>query len=162
MSRIVPTPLTSAAIFLLWMVLAVEPDGGSILFAAIIALGLPWLSRAYLCDLPTIRRPGKAVQLFLIVCYDIMVANVQVAIQVLGPIRRLSPGFVDVPLAIEDPFVATILGSIVTLTPGTVSIDVDQDARILKIHALHLPDRQHLIDEIKGRYEGRLKEIFGC
>ena len=57
---------------------------------------------------------------------------------------------------------ATLLGSIVSLTPGTVSIDVDQKHWVLLVHALDAPDPQALIDEVKGRYEAAIKEIFAC
>jgi multicomponent K+:H+ antiporter subunit E len=58
--------------------------------------------------------------------------------------------------------VATILGSIITLTPGTVSIDIDRERRILHVHALDVEDTAGLVSEIKTRYEAPLKEIFGC
>jgi multicomponent K+:H+ antiporter subunit E len=109
-----------------------------------------------------LRKPGKAVRLFLQVCRDIVAANIVVARQVLGPLDRIRPAFVDVPLDLDDPFVATMLGGIVTLTPGTVSIDIDMERRILHVHALDVPDADALIAEIKTRYEKPLKEIFGC
>ena len=93
---------------------------------------------------------------------DIVVANIQVARQVLGPLERIRPGFVEVPLDLEDAFVATLLAGIVTLTPGTVSIEVDMERKLLNVHALDVPDAAALIAEIKTRYEVPLKEIFGC
>jgi multicomponent K+:H+ antiporter subunit E len=104
----------------------------------------------------------KAFGFFFLVCRDIVVANLVVARQVLGPLDRIRPGFVEVPLDLDDPFIATILGGIVTLTPGTVSIDIDMERRILHVHALDVPDAQALITEIKARYEAPLKEMFGC
>ena len=68
----------------------------------------------------------------------------------------------EVPLDLRDPFVATILASIVSLTPGTVSIDVDQTRWVLCLHALDAPDSVALIHDIKQRYEAPLKEIFAC
>jgi multicomponent K+:H+ antiporter subunit E len=67
-----------------------------------------------------------------------------------------------VPLDLRDPFVATLLGSVVSLTPGTVSIDVDQQRWMLLVHALDAPDPQALIDEIKERYERRSRRSFAC
>jgi multicomponent K+:H+ antiporter subunit E len=85
-----------------------------------------------------------------------------VARRVVGPVGRLEPAFVEVPLDLRDPFVATILASIVSLTPGTVSIDVDQQRWVLYLHALDAPDPAALIREIKQRYEAPLKEVFAC
>jgi multicomponent K+:H+ antiporter subunit E len=97
-----------------------------------------------------------------VVLYDIVAANIEVARLVLGPIGRLRPAFVEVPLAVSNPHVATILGSIVSLTPGTVSVDVDLSAQILHIHALDVADPARLARAIKDRYERPLQEIFGC
>jgi multicomponent K+:H+ antiporter subunit E len=58
--------------------------------------------------------------------------------------------------------VATILASIITLTPGTVSVDIDQERHMLLVHALDVTDVPAAIDTIKRRYEAPLKEIFGC
>jgi len=109
-----------------------------------------------------LRKPLMAFRFFLRVLGDIVAANLVVARQVLGPLDRIRPGFVEVPLDLEDPFVATILGGIVTLTPGTVSIDIDMEQRTLHVHALDVPDPAALIAEIKSRYETPLKEMFGC
>jgi multicomponent K+:H+ antiporter subunit E len=62
----------------------------------------------------------------------------------------------------DDAYVATILGSIITLTPGTLTIDIDMTRRIVHIHGLDVPDPATLIADIKSRYETPLKEIFGC
>lgn len=75
---------------------------------------------------------------------------------------RLQPAFVEVPLDLRDPFAATILASIVSLTPGTVSIDVDQTRWVLSLHALDAPDPQALVAAIKAHYEAPLKEVFAC
>jgi multicomponent K+:H+ antiporter subunit E len=85
-----------------------------------------------------------------------------VAILVLGPRSRLRPGFVTVPLDLRDGGVATILGGIVTLTPGTVSVGIDEAVTRLEVHVLDLRDGEALAAEIKNRYEKPLKEIFGC
>ncbi len=58
-------------------------------------------------------RAGAALRLFFVVLYDIVVANVTVARVVLGDTRAIQSQFVDVPLDTRDPFVATILGSII-------------------------------------------------
>jgi multicomponent K+:H+ antiporter subunit E len=81
---------------------------------------------------------------------------------VLGNVDGIKSKFVDVPLDTDDAYVATILGSIITLTPGTLSIDVDMDKRVVHVHGLDVPDQSLLIDDIKTRYEAPLKEIFGC
>jgi multicomponent K+:H+ antiporter subunit E len=162
MSRLFPLPWTSLAVLGLWLVLASSYTLGSLVFGAILAVAIPLWTARFWPDRPVLVKPLKAFAFFFLVCRDIVAANIQVARQVLGPLDRLRPGFVEVPLDLDDPFVATILGGIVTLTPGTVSIDIDTDRRVLHVHALDVPDPTALIAEIKSRYEAPLKEMFGC
>lgn len=162
MNRILPLPFTSLAILGLWLVLASSFTFGSLVVGTLVAILVPLWTVRFWPDRPLLRKPLKAFGFFFLVCRDIVAANLIVARQVLGPLDRIRPGFVDIPLDIEDPFVATILGGIVTLTPGTVSIDIDMEQRVLHVHALDVPDPQALIAEIKTRYETPLKEMFGC
>jgi multicomponent K+:H+ antiporter subunit E len=103
-----------------------------------------------------------ALRLFGVVLADIVTANLLVARQVLGPPEALRPGFLEVPLDIDDPFVATLLGSIVSLTPGTVSVDIDRERDVLQVHALHIGDAADAAQQIKSRYEAPLREVFAC
>jgi len=162
MRRLLPSPLLSLAIIALWLVLVGTVGLGHVILAAIVGVAIPHLTDIFWPDRPRLHRPAVALRLALRVVADIVVANLEVAARVLGPISRLRPDFVDVPLDVRDPFVATILGSIVSLTPGTVSIDIDMERRILSVHALDVTDGAVLAAEIKKRYEAPLKEIFGC
>ena len=162
MNRFLPLPFTSLAILCLWLVLASSFTMGSLVMGALVAVLVPLWTARFWPDRPLLRKLPKAFGFFLLVCRDIVAANLVVARQVLGPLERIRPGFVEIPLDIEDPFVATILGGIITLTPATVSIDIDMDRRILHVHALDVPDPETLIAEIKTRYETPLKEMFGC
>ena len=99
----------------------------------------------------------------LVVLSDIVVANVQVALLVVGPQRKIKPGFVAVPIDLTDTLPITVLASTVTMTPGTVSGELSNDKKWLYVHVLDMPDNeQDVIDLIKTRYESRVKEIFGC
>ncbi|MNN12634.1 Na(+)/H(+) antiporter subunit E [compost metagenome] len=92
--------------------------------------------------------------------YDIVVANLQVARLVVGPTQTLRPAFVEIPLELTDDLPITILASVITLTPGTVSADLSADRRTLLVHGLDVPDPAGLVADIKARYEAPLKEIF--
>ena len=92
---------------------------------AALAVLLPWMTRGFWPDRPRLADPVAALRLVVVVLGDIVTANLLVARQVLGPPSALRPDFLDVPLDIADPFVATMLGSIVSLTPGTVSVEID-------------------------------------
>ena len=82
------------------------------------------------------------------------------ALQVLGPERRITPGFIWLPLDIRNIHGIAALTSIITLTPGTVSSALSEDRRYLLVHVLNLSDPDAVIEHIKRRYEKPLMEIF--
>jgi multicomponent K+:H+ antiporter subunit E len=159
---LVPQPLLSFAILALWLALAPSINPGQILLGAALGLAIPWVTVRFWPARPQLGRPGTAVVLFLRVVADVVIASWQVARLVLGPLDRIAPAFLEVPLDIEDPFVTTVLASIVSLTPGTVTIDIDRQRKVLFLHALDLRDEAALINAIKSRYEAPLKEVFRC
>lgn len=160
--RLVPQPIMTLAILGLWMVLASSPSLGNLLLGTILGLAIPWLTQSFWPDFPRVARPLRGTLLFVRIVGDILIANWQVARLVLGPLKRLRPAFVEIPIEIEDPFVASLLGSIVSLTPGTVSIEIDRERNVLMVHALDVEDQSRMIATIKSRYEAPLKEIFRC
>jgi multicomponent K+:H+ antiporter subunit E len=162
MARILPHPSLSLVIAGLWVILAPGFTLGQFLVGALLGLTIPLLTGRFWPDRMRLARPGVGLRLFARVIGDIILANWQVARIVLGPLDRINPALILVPLDIEDPFVATILGSIVSLTPGTVSIEIDRARRQLLVHALDVSDERKLVESIKSRYEAPLKELFAC
>lgn len=160
--RLLPHPLLSLAIGFLWLALAESVSPGAVLLGGILALSLPRLTRAFWPDTPRLRRPGRALRFLGALAFDILSANWRVARRVLGPLHDLRPALVDVPLELRDPFVVALLGSVVCLTPGTVTVDIDRQRWVLRVHALDAPDPPALIRDIKTRYEHPLREIFAC
>jgi multicomponent K+:H+ antiporter subunit E len=162
MKRLVPRPLLTFTILVLWLMLASDISVGQVLLGTAIGLVIPIVTAPFWPERLRIVRPLVGIRLFLVLLYDIVVANLRVARLVLGPTDKLRSQFVEVPLDIDDRFVAVLLGSVVALTPGTVSIDIDRTRRALLVHALDLDDPDELVRLIKTRYEIPLKETFGC
>ena len=112
--------------------------------------------------LPQVRRAGTVLQLLAVFAWDMVVANLAVARAALSPRLRLRPRFVHVAIDLQDPAAATLLAAMVTLTPGTVSVDLDLERRELRVHGLLVDDAAAVAALIKARYEARIKEIFQC
>lgn len=168
-----PNPALSLLLFFVWLLLNNSLSNGHIVLAVILAIVIPWITSPFRTKQPFINKPGLALRHLMLVLYDIITANVQVAILILGPTKKLTPGFVKVPLDITHSLPITILASTVSLTPGTVSAEVYPwqetcpegqlpEQRFLLIHVLNLTDEKALIKMIKQRYEAPLKEIFQC
>lgn len=162
MKRLLPHPLLSLVLFVCWLIMNSTVAPAHVVLAALLAVGIPLLTRKLWDETIPLARPGAALRLVLLVTWDIVVANVNVARQVLGPLDRLRPGFVAVPLDVRHPYAISLLASIITITPGTVSADVDDARSRILVHALHIDDADALVAQIKMRYERPLQEIFAC
>lgn len=160
--RLLPRPTLTLLVLLLWLSVTNAATLGLLVLGMIVAIVIPLLTQSFWREAvhPLHWRP--AVRFMAVFVYDIVVANWGVARRVIAPPERLTPAIVDIPLDLRDPFVATLLASIVSLTPGTLSIDVDRQKWILRVHALDAPEPERLVVEVKTRYESALKEIFAC
>lgn len=162
-SKILPLPLHSLTLLIVWLALNASLSFGHALLGAILGIVIPLLCKPLRVPESPVKRPLKVFSYVAIVLKDILVANVQVAILVIGPMRKIKPGFVAVPLDLPNIFPITVLASTVTMTPGTVSCEISEDRKWLYVHVLNMPDdEQEVIDFIKQRYEARIKEIFAC
>ena len=163
--RWLPHPLLSAVLLLAWLWLNNTLHPGHILLGSLLAAVIPYLTRQFWPEPIVVDRPLRVIQYVALVCYDIVIANLQLAVLILGPVSRLRPAFVRVPLDLRTDFAITVLASTITLTPGTVSVDVEDDpdgGRRLVVHALRCVDAEEMVQSIKHRYERRLKEILEC
>jgi multicomponent K+:H+ antiporter subunit E len=171
--RWIPTPYSSLLLFFVWLLLNQSIEAVHVFFATVLALLIPQLTLRFRDPQPLIQRPLLALRYILTVVADIVTANAQVAVLILGPKSRLNPAFVRVPLDLQHALPITILASTVSMTPGTVSAEVypcieqlpegePMPQRWLLIHVLNMTDEAELIASIKQRYEAPLKEIFQC
>lgn len=162
MARLLPNPFLTLTFWAIWVALGNEWSAAQVLSGLLVALLIPMLMRPFWRPTARVRRPLLLVLFLLHMQRDIVVANLAVARRILGPVRRLRPAFVEVPLDVHDDFVITLLTSVISLTPGTVVADVSPDRRRLLVHALDTRDPSAVIHDIKHRYERPLMEIFGC
>lgn len=159
--RLFPHPWLSVVLVLTWMLLVNRWAVGSMVFALIIGVVVPLMTAPYWPNAHGYSRPGKIPAYLLIVLQDIIKANFAVAgIVLFKPRHALRPAWITVPLDLRRPEAITALAGTITLTPGTVSCDLSEDGHSLLVHCLHAPDPAAVLDEIKTRYEARLKEIF--
>lgn len=161
MRKLFPHPILSLMVVAVWMMLVNAFAWGSLVFAVILGVLVPLATAPYWPGVTRYRHLAGLPGFFWVVFIDIIKANIAVAKIVLFlPKSQLQPAWVVVPLDIRQPEAIAMLASAITLTPGTVSCDLSQDSRALLVHCLHAPDPDAVLDEIKTRYEARLKEIY--
>jgi multicomponent Na+:H+ antiporter subunit E len=91
---------------------------------------------------------------------ELIKANIQVAFDVVTPKNYMKPGIVAIPLDAKTDLEITLLANVITLTPGTLSLDVSTDKKTLYVHAMYINDPQEFIDEIKNGFEKKLLNIL--
>lgn len=160
--RWLPHPLLSLCLLLVWLLLVNDFGLGHWLLGALLGWLIPLVSQLFWINPPRVEKPFKLCWFLLCVLGDIVVANLQVAKLILGPSSRLRPAFVEIPLLLEDELALTMLASVISLTPGTVSADLSDDRKTLLVHSLDVADEAALVHEIKTRYEAPLLEVFAC
>lgn len=79
---------------------------------------------------------------------------------VLGRTDRLRPAILAVPLDVRSHAGITLFADMVTLTPGTTSLDVSADGRTLYVHCLNADDPERVVADLKSSLETRAKEVL--
>ena len=160
MTRLLPHPLLSAILLVIWLLLANELSVAHLLLGALLGWVVPLYTARFWPDQVQVRRPLLLLRFIGVVLYDILVANVTVASLILGRQERLQPAFVVLPLTLRSDLAISLLANTVSLTPGTVSAYLSADRRCLIIHSLHTTAPDDMLATIRRRYETPLKEIL--
>lgn len=158
---LLPHPFLTLLLTLVWVMLQNSVTSGMVVFGLILGIVIPISTARWWPDRPKTVNMGKMISYCFLVMWDIIVANIQVAWIVLTkPNSKMRPVWVVVPLDLRSPEAISVLAGTITLTPGTVSADLSDGGHSLLVHALDAADPDAVRDDIKHRYERRLKEIF--
>lgn len=156
-----PHPLLSVLIALAWLALQQSLAVPQVLTALVLGWTIPRVVHAFIGERLHVHNWRSAVRLLFIVFWDIIVSNIAVARIVLSPGSNPRPAWVLITLDVTHPMAITMLATIITTTPGTVSSIVDEQRRTILVHALDCADPAEMARNIKQRYEAPLGEIFG-
>jgi multicomponent Na+:H+ antiporter subunit E len=106
-----------------------------------------------------LHRVFAGLELLLVFVYEVIVANLRMAYQILHPRLPVRPGFIALPLELRTDGQITLLAIMVTMTPGTLSVEVTEDRRYLVVHVLDLDDPEATGARIKRVFEQRVLEV---
>ncbi len=148
-----------------WASLIGELTVGTLLFGFLLAYMIFYLTfrrgddidspmRAYL------RRFPKAVGFFFYYLWEILRSNVQVAYDILTPQFRMKPGVIEFPIEAKSDIEITVLANLISMTPGTLSLDVSDDRTKLYVHAMFIEDPDLLRKELTENLERRVLELL--
>ncbi|MCY1229458.1 Na(+)/H(+) antiporter subunit E1 [compost metagenome] len=162
MRKLFPHPAESLLLLFVWLLLVDSFAVGQWLLGGFLGWVIPFCFKSLLIERPGHWHPLKLMRFLLMVVWDVLVANFQVARLTLGRVEALRPAFVEVPIDLDNELAISVLVSVVSLTPGSLAADLSADRRTLLVHGLDVPDKAAMVAEIKSRYEAPLKEIFPC
>ncbi len=159
--RLFPHPALSALLVVVWMLLVNEFTFGALFLALVFGLLVPLVTSRFWPDRPKVRFGYDAAAYLVVVLFDIVVANFEIAWIILTRRNRdLRSHWLVVPVELRSAEAITVLAGTISLTPGTVSSDVSADGRCLLVHALDVADPAAEVARIKQRYEARLLKVF--
>ncbi|MEJ8802395.1 Na+/H+ antiporter subunit E [Pontibacter sp. H249] len=119
-----------------------------------------WLT-TWLYNKSYFRKMPKALTFSAYFMKEFFAANLKIAYDILTPQYHMRPSVIALPLSVKTDFEITLLACMITLTPGTLSIDVSDDHKVLYIHALYTKgsDMNELKMYIKNGFERRILEL---
>lgn len=147
---------------LIWAAITGTFTGLNLLLGAAIGGVAVLLLRGAFAPPRILRKIGQIASLMLLFFYELAASAIRVAIVVLTPDMKtaLRPAIIAFPLTVKSDAEITLLANLITLTPGTLSIDVSEDRSVLYVHVLTLSTRESLIADIAGGFEARVREIY--
>jgi len=158
--RWLPHPWLSVWLGVAWLLLANSFSTGHLVMATILALVVPAISRMFWPEVLDALHHRRAQRLLRVFLWDLLVANLVVAVRIVSFWRTLRPAWIVVPLDLRNPTAIAVLANMITLTPGTVSSKLTPDRLELLVHVLDTDDPEGEVATIKRRYENPLQEIF--
>ncbi|ADY54006.1 multisubunit sodium/proton antiporter, MrpE subunit [Pseudopedobacter saltans DSM 12145] len=153
--------LMNLLLMFIWVALSGTFYYGNFLFGFMLGYFILWIlakgenrkNKKYFNRVP------KAIGFVLYFLYEMIKANIHVAYDVITPKYFMKPGIVKYPIDLDDDWEINLLSSCISLTPGTLVMDISADKKVMYIHNMYLKDKDTFIKEIKEGFEKRILEI---
>lgn len=152
--------LSNILLTLVWVALTGSFALPNFLFGFILSFLILWVISRGNGESKYFKVLPKVISFVFFFLYELFKANLQVAYDVVTPKFYMKPGIVKVPLDAKTDMEITLLANLISLTPGTLSLDVSSDKKVLYVHAMYVSDKEKFIKDIKQGFEKRLLEIL--
>jgi multicomponent Na+:H+ antiporter subunit E len=142
-----------------WMFLKVSYDSVSFFVGYFFGLMIIFIFRRFFNSRFYLYRVIAVIRLFFIFIRELIMSNIAVLKVVLKPRLDMKPGIFSLTTELQRDWEITILANLITLTPGTLVIDVSPDNKTLYIHAMDIDDVDDAINSIKNTFEKAIMEV---
>lgn len=145
---------------ILWTLLTGDLHFTNFIQGVIIGYVILFVSKNALVKTRYFARLPKIILFIFYFIKELIVANVKVAIDIMTIRDRMKPGIIAVPLDAKTDLEITLFANLITMTPGSLSIDTSDDKKVLYVHAMYMDDPQQYKEELKNGLERKLLEIM--
>ncbi|MDQ7858144.1 MAG: Na+/H+ antiporter subunit E [Armatimonadota bacterium] len=152
--------LANVLLALAWVALTGHFSAANLAAGFALGFAVLWLATRVGGSTGYFRQVREVAGFVVFVAWELVLANLRVAYHILAPLDRMRPGIVAVPLDVRTDAEITMLANLITLTPGTLSLDVSESRRVLYVHTLALEDPASFRAGVKAGYERRVQEVF--
>jgi len=143
-----------------WMALTGEITIYNFIEGLFIGFILIWISRHAIDSKKYLTKIPKIIEFIFFFLWELILANLRVTYDILTPKDLMKPAIVAVELEIMSDFEVTLLENIITLTQGTLRLDISEDKKKIYIHSMYVDDIERFKSEIKNNFERRILEVF--
>lgn len=152
--------LMNVVLTLVWVALTGNFLFINFVFGFFLSYFILWLMSRRSEERKYFSRIPQAIGFLFYFLYELVKANWQVAVDVMTPRFSMRPGIVRIPLDVTSDLEISLLANVITLTPGTLALDVSDDKKVMYVHGMFIRDKQEFINSIKNGFEKRIIQIL--
>ncbi len=151
--------VTNVFLTVVWVLLTMKPAIINIVFGFLLGFFVLWLiygktHKSYFTRIP------KILDFLATFFWQIVQGSVKIAWDIATPHHYMTPGIIALPLTAETDLEITLLANAITLTPGTMSMDVSSDRKILYVYTVYIDSEEKVVASIKNTLEKKLLEAM--
>lgn len=144
----------------IWVALTGSMYYTNFLFGFMLGFGILWIMNRNEFDRRYFNKVPRIISFVFYFLYQMIKANIQVAYDVMTPKYFMRPGIVQYPMNARTDMEINLLAMMISLTPGTLIVDISEDKKNLYIHVMYLQDPETFVKETKIGLERRLLEAI--
>lgn len=144
---------------LVWMSITGHFTYVSFAFGFVLGMIGLWVIREQIGQVKYFRRIKAVIILFLVFIFEVLKSGFSVAKLLMSPKMEVKPALFSYPLELQEDWEITLLASLITLTPGTLSVDVSPDEKNLYVHVINTEDLDGERETIRTGFERLIKEL---
>ncbi|MFG6148440.1 Na+/H+ antiporter subunit E [Halobacillus sp. B23F22_1] len=151
--------LLNIIIAVMWMFLSETYNFTSFLVGYIIGILMLFVLQRFIPDTFYIKRVFSVVKLIMLFVRELLLSNIDIVKLAYKPNLNIQPGIFALPIDLKSNWEITLLANLISLTPGTLSLEISEDYSKIYIHAMDVPDVEQSIKDIKETFEKAIMEV---